>query len=101
MSAPEERRVMIRTVEGVMDLMHDAGRFPDEQRPDTIIPHSNGYGCWFIDLDGEKHGTFGLTAEQIVDRIEARARWTQQEIDEIKAVAKDRAKRYAADREGA
>ena len=40
---------------------------------DAIFPHANGYGCWFIAREDIETGTFPMTAERILDRIDARA----------------------------
>lgn len=54
-----------------MRLMQSSGSFTLE--PDAIAPHSNGYSCWFLDPHNQTT-TKGLTAEEILERIEARER---------------------------
>lgn len=70
----DEREIRLRTIRGVLDLMNDAGNFPDARAPDTIYPHTNGYGCWFIAPlpDGTLLSTKSLEPEEILARIEAR-----------------------------
>ena len=74
------REAGVAAVEGVLDLMSQAGNHPEQVRePGAIRPHSNGYGCWFVpDLTGlepaeQITGTRALTAEEIIARIDARA----------------------------
>lgn len=64
----DDRRAV---VEGVLALMRSAGLPFDEMELDVLIPHSNGYGCWFIGRD--QLGTAPLTADEILAMIDARA----------------------------
>lgn len=64
----------LEAVQGVLDLMETAGLPMDEWEPDVIVPHTNGYGCWFIDGAEyrEAPSTAAISAEAILARIEAR-----------------------------
>lgn len=69
------RPEFVAGIQAVLDLMHQAGCHPDvEREPGAIMPHSNGYGCWFIADDAEAlPGTHPLNAEEIAARWELRA----------------------------
>jgi hypothetical protein len=72
-SVAHERQLRVAVVEGVLELMKSAGTLQEEH--DAIIPHGNGYSCWFIASykSQEIPSTYPLTAEEILDRIDARA----------------------------
>lgn len=71
----------LSVVEGVLDLMRSASRWHGEGgiEPDAILPHHNGYSMWFVSLD--QLGTAPLTAEEILDRIDARALTRERSTD--------------------
>lgn len=62
----------LEIIQGVLDLMEAAGRPPDEQAPDTILPYGNGYATWFIPNTAELPTTKPLTAREILGRVVAR-----------------------------
>lgn len=67
------RSVKVAAVEGVLALLETANTI--SPAPDVIQSYGTGYSTWLI--DPHAIGTFPLTAEQIVDRIEARERATE------------------------
>lgn len=62
------REARLEAIEGVLELMRSVGTLNLED--DAIIPHSNGYSCWFIPKGAL--GTAPLSAEEILVRIESR-----------------------------
>jgi hypothetical protein len=61
----------VDAVKGVLDLMYQAGTHPTVEREvGAIVPHSNGYSCWFFAHENDI-GTHPLSAEEIVARIDA------------------------------
>lgn len=62
----------VAIVQGVLDLMFTANTVNVE--PDAILPYSNGYSCWFILRETLPVGTRPATADEILERIDARAR---------------------------
>lgn len=67
-SLADVEKLRVDAVQGVLDLMNDAGRPREEWSSDTIVPYSNGYGCWFITAVQARGltGTAPLAAEQIL-----------------------------------
>lgn len=65
-----ERELRLRTIEAVCDLMHSSGSFDVDA--DAIVPHSNGYGMWFVAYDPQPISTARIPTEEILRRIEAR-----------------------------
>lgn len=86
-----ERR---ETIEAMTGLMRTAFLPFYEVDQDALIPHTNGYSCWFLSYDqvhGAGIGTAPLTTDEIEARVERylRERSTDRDLQspESEAVA--------------
>lgn len=66
------RAARLDGVNAVLRMMQDGGKPRDMQEPGAIVPHTNGYACWFIDLQADLPGTYPLSAEEILRRYDER-----------------------------